>query len=180
MNTQTMTLEQQSFAAEHHNLVYAFLRDKKLRQDDFYDVVIFGYLRGVRKYLNRDDLRRRYAFSTIAWRAMESDLVGYYRAQSRPSRKVMTVSLEAMTHQEDRQSAYRTVSEPDWILDRLEAENLWDQVSGLFTNEQTELLQMRADGYTVREIASARRSPVSEVEGMFASMMESARELCLV
>lgn len=45
MNENTpMTPAQQLFAEEHHNLVYAFLNEKKLPEDEYYDVVVFGYL----------------------------------------------------------------------------------------------------------------------------------------
>ena len=44
MNENTpMSQAQQLFAEEHHNLVYAFLKEKKLPEDEYYDVVIFGY-----------------------------------------------------------------------------------------------------------------------------------------
>lgn len=44
MNENTpMTPAQQLFAEEHHNLVYAFLNEKKLPEDEYYDVVVFGY-----------------------------------------------------------------------------------------------------------------------------------------
>ena len=34
-----LTKEQQEFAAEHHGLVYKFLNDNHLPEDEFYDVV---------------------------------------------------------------------------------------------------------------------------------------------
>lgn len=40
-----LTKEQQDFAAEHHGLVYKFLNDNHLPENEFYDVVIFGYLK---------------------------------------------------------------------------------------------------------------------------------------
>lgn len=43
-----LTKEQQEFAAEHHGLVYKFLNDNHLPEDEFYDVVIFPYLKAVR------------------------------------------------------------------------------------------------------------------------------------
>ena len=52
-----LTSEQQYFAECNHNFVYAFLLDNELPQDDFYDVVIFGYLFAVQEYCNRADLR---------------------------------------------------------------------------------------------------------------------------
>ena len=35
--------EQQAFAADHHGLVYKFLNENRLPEDEFYDVIIFGY-----------------------------------------------------------------------------------------------------------------------------------------
>ena len=40
-----LTKEQQTFATAHHNLVYKFLNENRLPEDEFYDVVIFGYLK---------------------------------------------------------------------------------------------------------------------------------------
>ena len=43
-----LTKEQQTFATAHHSLVYKFLNENRLPEDEFYDVVIFGYLKAVR------------------------------------------------------------------------------------------------------------------------------------
>ena len=45
-----LTKEQQEFAAEHHGLVYKFLNDNRLAEDEFYDVIIFGYLKAVQDF----------------------------------------------------------------------------------------------------------------------------------
>ena len=37
-----LTKEQQTFATAHHSLVYKFLNENRLPEDEFYDVVIFG------------------------------------------------------------------------------------------------------------------------------------------
>ena len=47
-----LTKEQQTFATAHHNLVYKFLNENRLPEDEFYDVVIFGYLKAVRDYFS--------------------------------------------------------------------------------------------------------------------------------
>lgn len=61
-----LTEAESEFAAEHHSVIYGYLRKAGLPEDDFYDVVVFGYLRAVRKYLARPELRK-YSFSTIAY-----------------------------------------------------------------------------------------------------------------
>ena len=87
-----LTPEQRDYAAKHHGLVYKFLNNNRLPEDEFYDVVIFGYLRAVRRYHTVSYLRK-YAFSTIAWQAMHSDLFKYRRAQSCQKRSAEVVSL---------------------------------------------------------------------------------------
>ena len=56
-----LTEAESEFAAEHHSVIYGYLRKAGLPEDDFYDVVVFGYLRAVRKYLARPELRK-YSF----------------------------------------------------------------------------------------------------------------------
>jgi len=178
--THELTMEQQDFASEHHNLVYAFLRDKKLGRDDYYDVVVFGYLRAVRQYCSREDLRQRYAFSTIARRKMADDLCAHYKAQSCPKRKAVTVSLESVINRGDMLMMSEVVAGPDHRMGQFEAELLWDDISGLLTKPQAETLRMRVDGFSTREIACARRSPLREIEDLLSSALSAARELCMV
>lgn len=45
-----MIKEERGFAEQHHELVIDFLRCKRLPMDDFYDIVIFGYLSAVQQY----------------------------------------------------------------------------------------------------------------------------------
>ena len=44
-----MTQEERDFAEQHHDLVIDFLRYRRLPMDEFYDVVIFGYLSAVQQ-----------------------------------------------------------------------------------------------------------------------------------
>ena len=50
--------EQQAFAADHHGLVYKFLNENRLPEDEFYAVILFGYLRAVYRYFNEPKLQK--------------------------------------------------------------------------------------------------------------------------
>lgn len=63
---------QRIFAEKNHNLVYKFLHKKNLPASEYYDIVIFGYLRAVQRYLTDPNLAG-YSFATVAWRAMEGE-----------------------------------------------------------------------------------------------------------
>lgn len=77
-----LTKEQQAFATDHHGLVYKFLNENHLPEDEFYDVIIFGYLRAVYRYFNEPKLQK-YSFATIGWKSMQGALSNYNRYQSR-------------------------------------------------------------------------------------------------
>ena len=72
-----LTQEQQTFAEQNHKIVDCFLARKRLDAEEFYDVVIFGYLLAVQEYLEKPRLSD-YAFSTIAWRNMNDCLINEY------------------------------------------------------------------------------------------------------
>lgn len=80
-----LTKEQQTFATAHHSLVYKFLNENRLPEDEFYDVVIFGYLKAVRDYFS-DLTAQQFTFSTIANRRMKFCLFDYFRTQERRDR----------------------------------------------------------------------------------------------
>ena len=64
-----MTPLQRQFAEEHQNIVFRFLQQKRLPVDDYYDIVIFGYLHAVQEY-NENPALSRFQFDTIAWTKM--------------------------------------------------------------------------------------------------------------
>ena len=84
--------EQQAFAADHHGLVYKFLNENRLPEDEFYDVIIFGYLRAVYRYFNEPKLQK-YSFATISWKSMQGALSNYNRYQTRRKRNMEVLSI---------------------------------------------------------------------------------------
>ena len=74
---------QRIFADKNHNLVYKFLHEKNLPASEYYDIVIFGYLRAVQRYLTDPNLAG-YSFATVAWRAMEGEVVNTHPHRQAP------------------------------------------------------------------------------------------------
>jgi len=175
-----LTTEQQDFAERNHNLIYSYLRDKRLPMNDFYDVIVFGYLRAVCQYCDRPDLRQRYTFGTIAYRKMTDDLYKHFRQQSCPSRRAIIISLDTTDYDDSGFDMADIVSNMEETADRVESMMLWEQVSALLSKEQIRLLRMRADGYTDREIADKRNRRVSEIKDLFAEIQAAALSLCRI
>lgn len=140
-----MTPQQRRFAAEHHNLIYAFLREKGWAEDEYYDIAAFGFLRAVIRYLTETDIRK-YAFSTVAWRAMTQSISSYHRAEARRLESERSYVLTMQAAADDPYS-------------ELEANLLYYDLLSMSTEEQRRLAVMRRQGYSIAE--TARRQGMS-------------------
>ena len=84
--------EEREFAEAHLELVIRFLQINRLEADDWFDVVIFRYLRSVSRWFTEFELHY-YSFSTIAFQAMRSAVGTERRKQGR---RIQTISLDAL------------------------------------------------------------------------------------
>lgn len=88
-----LTERQEQFLAKHHYLVENFLKYRGLPMDEFYDVVIFRFMRAVKQYDERDDLKK-YKFSTIANNAMRWALASHFGKEKAKNADVQILSLD--------------------------------------------------------------------------------------
>jgi len=173
-----LTPEQQRFATEHHTLVYTFLNDKKLREDDYYDIVVFGFLRAVRRYLEESHLQK-YAFSTIAWSAMQTNLYNHHRCESRQKRKAQTVSLDTMAYDNDEILPFQeALSAPDPSILDFETELLMLELASRVSKREMDIVRMKANGYGTREIAKAQQMPMKGVTKILAGLENTVLAVC--
>ena len=85
-NPETMTAVESRFLEKYHDIVYQFLKSEKLSIEDYYDVVIFGYLKAVRDY-HRKESAQRYSFRAVAYRSMKDCVYKHWRAEGTQKRK---------------------------------------------------------------------------------------------
>lgn len=165
MNENTpMSQAQQLFAEEHHNLVYAFLKEKKLPEDEYYDVVIFGYLQAVMDYTSQGE-SSRFSFATIAWRKMESRLADHFRHQASTKRAAPTVSLNAVMD-EVGLSLSDMLSATDESFLEMEIGLLFHDLGRHMPRRDMNVLRLKADGYGTREIAQRENTTVHMVRSI--------------
>lgn len=170
-----LTPEQQLFADQNHQIVEHFLSYKRLDVTEFYDVVIFGYLLAVQEYLEKSELRV-YAFHTIAWRNMNNCLINEYIYRNREKRAASTNPFD---------DEYLSI---DTLLpDRMQkmAETLDNQkrlikLLSYITPKEQEVIRLKADGYTYREIAEKCSISIHGVESRFSRMRQRLRSLALI
>ena len=169
---QNMLTEQESaFAAEHHSLIYRYLNERNLSEDEYYDVVVFGYLNGVRKHFRRKDLKQ-YSFTTIAWRAMNSSYVNYERSKSRSKNCAQILSIHEPYH-----SAYALeeviANTKDYAEETIGAIMVKETMHS-FEQTELEILKLLMEGYPKAEIRRILGMSVETLNEVIESIQDKA------
>ena len=169
MNAQKkrLTEEQSAFAEKHHHVVMDFLRRKRLPESEFYDVVIFRYLRAVQLYTLKHQLRR-YKFEAIAFKAMDWQMKSYWRKAYKTLDK--TLSLDSQLAG-GRLTLHDVVPADDSDAGEAARDTL---TAAALCDEQPTRLGLRLDGYSVKEIAGRMGISCDQVEDTFSCIRSIA------
>ena len=171
-----LTPEQKTFATDNHGLVYKFLNENQLPEDEFYDVVIFGYLRAVRRFFVETNLQK-YSFSTIAWNCMRVDLFNYNKMHFRKKRNAETISIHLIPH-ENTLPIEETLAKPDELMLQLETELLLHDLAGRVSRQQMDMIRLKTSGYSIRDIAHIQKIPMKCVKEALEEVRQILIKLC--
>ncbi len=142
-----MTQEERDFAEQKHNLVIQFLHCKCLPMDDYYDIVIFGYLSAVQQYIRNPPAGVE--FKAMAFRAMKDAVLRDGEYHSRSKRSGVTVSLDDVGLTDPRQDTEQQV----------EGKALLEQVVNVATPRQAWIINLLIDGFALHEAARFLKIP---------------------
>lgn len=172
-----LTSKQQLFASEHHNLVYKFLHTKELSIEEYYDVVIFGYLLAVQEYLEKPELSR-FSFSTIAWTKMMDCVVNEWIYRGRLKRRAYVESLEDETVSGSLDNLIPNRGQS--MAEALDNQELAIRILSHLTPKEKEMVHLKVKGYTYREIADCCKTTIYSVNNRFYRLRKRIRELELL
>ena len=142
-----MTQEEREFAEQNHNLVIDYLRCKCLPMDDFYDVVIFGYLSAVQQYFRNPPVGVE--FKAMAFRAMKDSVLRDGEYYARAKRCGSTVSLDTDTIPDPKQD----------VAQQAERKALLEQAASVATPREAKIIRLLVDGFALREAARFLKMP---------------------
>ena len=142
-----MIKEERGFAEQHHELVIDFLRCKRLPMDDFYDIVIFGYLSAVQQYFRNPPAGVK--FKAMAFRAMKDSILRDGEYNARAKRCAYIISLDDMNVQDPKQDTER----------QIEGKALLEQVISVATPKEAKIISFLMDGFALREAAQRLKMP---------------------
>lgn len=176
MREMPLTPEQKAFAANNHGLVYKFLNKNQLPEDEFYDVVIFGYLKAIKEYFSKDSLRQ-YSFATICWKTMKQSLYNYHKSLLCQKRNAETVSI----HSEIPNSELpleETLTKPDELMLQLETELLLHDLASHISRQQMDIIRLKTGGYSIQDIAHIKKIPLKYVKETLEDVQQILMKIC--
>ena len=146
-----MTNEDLDFAEQRHGLVIDFLSCKCLPMNEFYDVVIFGYLSAVQQYFR--DPPAGVEFRAMAFRAMKDAILRDGEYHARAKRCGYTISL-------DTEGRHSIIPDPSQDVERqAERKALLRQVASVATPKEAKIIRLLVDGFALHEAAQLLKIP---------------------
>ena len=147
------------FVVSHLRILYKFMVVYQVEEEHFSPLSI-RFIRTAERYLNEESLKV-YAFSTIAWMNLRSELFEIYRKDRSRGPPILLEDWDAI--------AEDSLDTIDHTLDDLLQDTLTDQ--------QLRSLALRLEGYSNSEIAERDHVSLRAVERRFERIRRKVDEL---
>lgn len=157
---QPLTKMEKRMTEENHNLVYSFLHKHRYSIEEFYNVVIFGYLRGIQVYNRREDLRKKYQLAFICEQYMRVEIGNYFRTENSQKRKPMETIISLDSSYTETDSLYNLVGGKSAEDELMESELIEELLENL-SEVQRDILKLKLEGYGNKEVYLALEIPSS-------------------
>ena len=94
------TEAERELAEKNHNLVYEFLKSHKYDIEEYYNIAVMGYLKGIQKYYRRTE-RNFSELPGICWNCMRSEMGNHFKMEKARKRQPEEINQEAVHSAED-------------------------------------------------------------------------------
>lgn len=157
-----MTDEQRKLAEDNHDLVYKFLKENHLSVDQYYDVVIFGYLCAVQEYCEKTNLKH-FSLATLAWKKMKRELMHYYAYLSSAKHSYTTISLHDYIYDGADLRWEDVLCNQDDILEQLQTDLLLHELAAKLPEREMRLIRRKLYGEKMHDIAKAEKMTFHDI-----------------
>lgn len=157
----TLTKEEQEFAAEHCGLIDLHLRVNHLDHDQWWDVLVFGYLVAVRCWFRTPQVRK-WAFPTIAKVKMRGAMLEQLRHENRAMRRGRVISLDVCLDGSEA-TPYDLLPGSSGAEEQAVFEMLMCSLASGLTGTEKAVLRLTTEGYGKGEIARKLGIPPQRV-----------------
>lgn len=148
----TLTEEEKRDAELYHDFVYEFLRSNNYDIENFYDIVIMGFIRAIQTYHRKEDAKK-YRLKTLCKRYMNDEMMDYFRYINRQKRNPDGgfTSLD-MQFEDNKETFINTIITPtleDEFFEEYDKQEETDRIKDILstlTPLQREIAILRASG----------------------------------
>lgn len=126
---------EKELAESCHYIVYQFLKSKGYPIEDYYNIVVMGYLKGIQKYYRSEDIDIEDLVGTC-WNCMRSEVGNHLQKEKAKKRQPVEIPVGNVASAED---------------EVLAAELLRDAIED-FNDQQKEIILLKILGYSNTEI----------------------------
>ena len=148
---QPLSEHEKQQAENNHSLVYSFLHRHGYDMENFYDVVVFGFLKGIQAYNCREDLRKKYQLAFICEQYMRSEIGNYFRTENAQKRKPTKKIISLDADYAESENFYNCVGGKSGETVLMESESIGGILENL-SETQRKITVMKIKGYGNKEI----------------------------
>lgn len=94
------TEAERELAEKNHNLVYEFLKSHKYDIEEYYNIAVMGYLKGIQKYYRRTE-RNISELPGICWNCMRSEMKSHFKMETAKKRQPAEIIMTKVSSAED-------------------------------------------------------------------------------
>lgn len=171
-----MTDKQRKLAEENHDLVYKFLKENHLSVDQYYDVVIFGYLCAVQEYCEKPALRR-YSFGTVAWKRMQREICNHRKYQTSQKNSYTTVSFDDCISESSSLCWEDVLCDKNDILEQLQADLLLHELAIKLPKKEMRIIRRKLYGEKMHDIAKAEGMTFHDITLLLRGVYDTVVEV---
>lgn len=163
--------EQKTLAERHHGLIYAFLNKNRLPEETYYDIAVFGYLKGIQAYCENPDLHC-YSLATICWKNMKTEVSNFQHKKELP-----TISMQEKRYSRGEvYSLEELLSRSDDLMEELETEFLLHDLASRLSNQEMEIIHMKMEGQKIYEIAKLKHMRFQAIKQLLDGIYDVVKD----
>ena len=160
MRLEKLTEIEKNFATENHNLIYSFLHKKGYSIEEYYNVVIFGFLRAVEIYHRKPDIAGKYDFPYIAWQYMRAEIKDHVKKENANKRKLTENIINLDAESDDLENLYNTIGEKSAETNLME-NVAFNEIVEKLSETQRKIARYKMNGFSNKEICIILKIPSS-------------------
>lgn len=148
---QLLTAHEQMEVERNHDLVYSFLHRHGYSIEDYYNIAIWGYLKGVQVYCRRQELQNKYSLEFVCNQYMRAEISNYRKVENAKKRKPAEIILSLDAEYAEEENLYNCVGGKSLEAEYMEAEHLKELLEKL-SIIQRKIAELKMEGYSNREV----------------------------